>query len=132
MPDRVFGAFNISYEPEWAHVHAVDDDTGEFVDWERESGLELSSALSGQVADGVFLGAESRFLVAGEGLAFDEVAGHALFVGPTFAWQFAERASLKAAWSVQVAGESDDDPGDDLDLANFEEHQALLQFGLEF
>jgi hypothetical protein len=55
--------------------------------WERQSGLEVSAAISGVIAPGVLLGAEVRQLSAfecmflnREGLFLDREDGHALSI----------------------------------------------------
>src|SRR3954451_21174422 len=64
VPQRLFGALNLIYEPEISRSH----ETGE---QERGSGLGLSAALAAQVLPGVLIGGETRYLRAHEGLVPD-------------------------------------------------------------
>ena len=76
VPERLFGAINLIYEPEISRSH----ETGE---QERGSGLGVSAAVAAQVLPGVLIGAETRYLRAHEGLVPGSLKGEALFVGPT-------------------------------------------------
>jgi hypothetical protein len=124
VPDRVAAAFNLLYQPEASHSHV----TGT---WEREATLGLSAALMAQVAAGVFVGGEARYLRKYEGLGLDRLTGHALFVGPAISAKLNDKWWIGAAWAVQVAGRAVDEPGA-LDLTNFERHQVKLRIGVEF
>jgi hypothetical protein len=125
VKERIYGAFNLLYEPE----RERDIATGEV---EKESTFGLFSALSFQAAKGVFLGGEIRYFRRYEGLGLDHRVGQALFVGPTFYAKLSERFWIAAAWSVQVAGRSVDNPDQRLDLDNFSRHEIGLQAGIEF
>ncbi|WP_102959363.1 hypothetical protein [Mangrovicella endophytica] len=134
IPNTLFAAVNVSYEPEWSLEDDGSDEAEEAgeedeEDSDKESGLEIAAALSARVADDFFLGGEARFLVAGEGLAFDEVVANAFYLGPTLYWGFADNAYLKAAWSIHVAGDA---RGDEDEFEEFERHQLLAQVGFEF
>jgi len=124
VADRLFGALNLTYEPEAARLRL----TGV---WEHQSDFGVSAALAAQVGKGVVVGAEARYLRSYDGLGLDTHTGEALFVGPTFYAKFAERVWMSAAWNVQVAGRAVNDPAV-LDLVNFERHQAKLRFGYNF
>ncbi|MDQ4060622.1 MAG: hypothetical protein M3145_05870, partial [Pseudomonadota bacterium] len=141
IPDVLFAALNLIYEPEASKQRGggrfeFEDDEGtltfEPFRWERESSLEASGALAARVTETIFLGAELRYLTTYEGLFFREFEGRALFVGPTFFAKLSEHAFVKAAWSVQVAGKAAEDPGHDLDLVNYERHQVRVKFGVNF
>ena len=82
---------------------------------------------------GFFLGGEARYLRRYEGIGLEELAGQALFVGPTAYFQLSKRTRLTAAWSSAGMGT----PGSinaalDLRHKNFERHQARLIFGVNF
>lgn len=124
IPNRVIAAFNLLYGPEVTHSRG----TGISL---QESTLGISTALMAQVRPGLLVGGEARYMRRYEGLGLDAFAGHALFLGPTVFAKLSERAWITAAWSIQVAGRSADDPGW-LDLTNFERHQARLLFGFTF
>ena len=124
IPNRVVAAFNLLYGPEVTRSRVTGISS-------QEATLGFSTALMAQVRPGIFVGGEARYLRRYEGLGLDAFAGHALFLGPTVFARLSERAWVAAAWSVQVAGRSADDPGW-LDLTNFERHQARLLFGFTF
>jgi hypothetical protein len=84
-----------------------------------------------QFRPGVFLGAEARYLRRYEGIGLQELAGQALFIGPTAYFQLSERSRLTASWSAQAWGRPAG-PNAALDLVNFERHQARLVFGVNF
>ncbi|MBO0906250.1 hypothetical protein [Jiella sonneratiae] len=140
VPDRLFAAVNLVYEPEWSIGGGDDPQEAEEEEEDegsgRESSFEASGALSVRVADGLFLGGELRYLVAGEGLAFEKVNGSALYLGPSLTAFLGEGAHLKAAWSTQVAGwidgDDDEDDGGGLDLRDFERNRLLVSVGFEF
>jgi hypothetical protein len=121
LPNRLFGAINIGFEPEQTRLHGSNETA-------RESTLGVGAALSLQVMPGVFVGAEARNLRHYDGLGLNAFAGQALYVGPTFFARLTERLFLSAAWNVQawgaVAGS-----GGALDLTNFERHQVKLRLG---
>lgn len=123
--ERLYAAFNVFYEPERTH------ERGE-LEPEKESTFGVSSALAWQITKGVFIGAEVRYLRKYDGLGLDRHIGHATFVGPTFYAKLSEHFWIAAAWSVQVAGQSVDNPGLSLDLDNFSRHEARLKAGLDF
>jgi hypothetical protein len=123
VPDRLFAAANLLYEPEWAK---------EGDEFERESGLELSAALAGRVADDVFIGGEARFLSAFEGAFFETHQGHALYLGPTLYAGLGAHAYLSGAWSFQVAGGGHQGIGGGINTLDFDRQQAHLTLGIEF
>jgi hypothetical protein len=124
VPDRVVAALNLLYQPETSRLQA----TGA---WERDAIAGIGAGLMTQVAPGVLIGAEGRYLRKYESIGLDNFAGQALFVGPTLFARLNGRLWMIAAWSAQAAGRAVAAPGA-LDLANFTRHQAKIQFGLEF
>jgi hypothetical protein len=146
VPERVFGAVNLTYEAERVRpkgfigldrdLEEVDpsDPTAEAVirsPAERESTIGISAAVAFQAAPNLFVGAEVRYLRQYQGLDFKAFEGHALFIGPTLYVKISDHVSLSAAWDVQVAGRANDEPGH-LDLENFERHQAKLKLIAQF
>jgi hypothetical protein len=125
VKERLYAAFNVFYEPERTHVRGEDEA-------EKESTFGMSSALALQIAKGVFVGGEIRHLRQFEGLGLDRHVGHATFLGPTFYARLSQRWWIAAAWSIQVAGHSVDNPGLALDLDDFSRHEARLRTGIEF
>jgi hypothetical protein len=124
VPNRMFAAFNLMYQPEAIRSRV----TGA---WQHQSNFGTSAALTVQVPPGVLIGAEARYLRSHDGLGLDTFMGHALFIGPTFYAKFSDRFWMAAAWNVQVAGRAVNDVGS-LDLVNFERYQAKLRFGYNF
>ena len=123
VPDRVFAAINLLYEPEWTR-----EPTGER---EREATAGVSGALSLHVAPGVFVAAEARYLRKYQGVTLNAFLGEALFVGPSLYMKFPNQWFASVAWNAQVAGHAVGDPAP-LDLTNFERHNVRLRFGLNF
>jgi hypothetical protein len=124
VPNRVVAAFNAFYEPEATRSRV----TGA---WSRDATVGVKTALMWRLHADVFVGGEARYLRRYEGLGLDTFAGHALFLGPTVFAKLSPHSWIVAAWSVQAAGRSADDPAS-LDLSNFERHQATIKFGVNF
>jgi hypothetical protein len=122
VPDRVVAALNVIYQPETSRLQA----TGA---WVRDATAGIGAGIMTQVAPGVLIGAEGRYLRKYEGL--DNFAGQALLVGPTLYARLSGRLWMIAAWSTQAAGRAVSSPGA-VDLTNFTRNQAKIQFGLEF
>jgi hypothetical protein len=124
VPDRVVAALNLLYQPETSRLHT----TGA---WVRDATAGIGAGIMTQVAPGILIGAEGRYLRKYEGIGLDNFAGQALFVGPTLYARLNGRLWMIAAWSTQAAGRAISSSGA-LDLTNFTRHQAKIQFGLEF
>ncbi|WP_275184076.1 hypothetical protein [Bradyrhizobium sp. CSA112] len=124
VPNRVVAAFNLIYEPEWTRVIG----SGAM---ELESTAGAALAVMAQLRPGFLLGGEARYLRKYDGTGLEELAGQALFVGPTAYFQLSKRSRLTASWSVQAWGRPAGSTAN-LDLANFERHQARLVFGVNF
>ncbi len=124
IEDRLFVALNLLYSPEWTHAFANDT-------WQQQSTAGISGGAVWQVAEGVFVGAESHYLRLYEGIGLNGFSGDALFVGPTAYWQVTETFAVSAAWSLQVAGGAVAVPGT-LNLRDFERHEVRLRFEYTF
>lgn len=124
VPNVAVAALNLIYQPEWTRV--VGTGTAE-----QESTIGAALAVMVQARPSFFLGGEARYLRKYEGIGLEELAGQALFVGPTAYWQMSKRSRLTAAWSVQAWGRPAGSHAA-LDLVNFERHQARLIFGVNF
>lgn len=124
VPDVAVAALNLIYQPEWTRY--VDTGTRE-----REASIGAALGVMMQVRPGILLGGEARYMRRYEGLGLGELAGQALFVGPTAYFQLSDRSRLTASWSTQLWGRSEV-PGSTLDLVNFERHQARLVYGINF
>ncbi len=121
---RVFGAVNLLYEPERTRLRG----SGET---DRESTFGAGAALTAQIAPGVFLGGETRYLRRYEGLTLNAFAGQALYAGPTLYAALGGPWWLSAAWDVQVWGAAAS-RSDALDLTHFERHQVKFRLGFSF
>lgn len=124
IPNVAVAALNLVYQPEWTRFVG----TGVA---EQELTIGAAVALMVQTRPGFFLGGEARYLRQYEGIGLQELAGQALFVGPTAYFQLSPRSRLTAAWSVQAWGRPAGSKAV-LDLVNFERHHARLIFGVNF
>ena len=124
IKERVFGAFNLVYDPEVTRSR----ETGL---WQREATLGLLASVTTQVRTGVFVGAEARYLRKYDALGLDCFAGQALFVGPTMFVRFSKTLAISGAWGIQAVGHAVDIPGS-LDLTNVTHHQGLFRLEYNF
>jgi hypothetical protein len=124
VPGLVVTGLNLLYQPEWTRF--ADSATAE-----QEATFGAAFSVMARVRPGFFLGAESRYLRKYEGIALDTLAGQAFLVGPTAYIELSERSRLTAAWSFQAWGHAAGSAGN-LDLIDFERHQARLTFGTNF
>jgi hypothetical protein len=124
IPNVTVAAFNLIYRPEWTRLAG----TGAA---EQESTVGAALGLMTQLRPGFLLGGEMRYLRRFEGIGLEELAGQALFIGPTAYFQLSERSRLTASWSVQAWGRPAGSNAA-LDLINFERHQARMTFGVNF
>jgi hypothetical protein len=132
VPGKLFIAGNLLYEPEVVRVNEFVEDTGHFRRWERESTFGVTGAITTALTDRIFLGGEVQHLRKFEGSFLNREEGWAIYAGPTLSARLAPNALIQAAYSVQVAGRSKDEPDHRLDLTNFERHRARLRFVYEF
>jgi len=124
LPNRLLAAMNIFYEPEWSRPLGASIT-------ERESTLGAAFALMARIAPNVLLGGEARYLRKYEGIGLTELAGQALFVGPTAYFALSQRSRLTAAWSVQAFGQPAGTSAG-LDSMQFDRHQMRLTYGVNF
>ena len=124
IPDLALAAINVSYEPEWTRsprTAAADQDAT----------IGVAFGLMAKVRPNILLGGEARYFRKYEGIGLDELAGQALFIGPTAYFQLSDTSRLTATWGVQAWGQRTGSNAA-LDLVNFERHQARLVFGVNF
>jgi hypothetical protein len=124
IPNYLIGALNLIYQPEWTRYEIGDIS-------ERSSTIGAAFAGMVRVTPNILLGGELRYFRQYEGIGLGEFAGQALFVGPTAYFQLSERSRLTVSWSMQAWGRPAGS-GANLDLVNFERHQARLVFGVNF
>ena len=124
IPNFMIGAVNLIYQPEWTRFE---------VSGLSEKSSTIGAAFAGmvRVSPNVLLGGEMRYFRQYEGIGLGEFSGQALFVGPTAYFQLSEQSRLTLSWSMQAWGRPAGS-GANLDLVNFERHQARLVFGINF
>jgi hypothetical protein len=124
VPNFAIGALNLIYQPEWTRFEI----TGLS---EKNSTIGIAFGGMVRLRPNILLGGELRYFRQYEGIGLGEFAGQAVFVGPTAYFQLSERSRLTASWSMQAWGRSAGSSAN-LDLVNFERHQARLVFGVNF
>jgi hypothetical protein len=124
LPNRLLAAVNVFYEPEWNRPLGASAT-------EREATLGVAAALMARVTPSVLLGGEARYLRKYEGIGLEELAGQALFIGPTVNVTLSKRSWLTAAWSVQAFGRQAGSSAL-LDPVHFDRHQMRLTYGVNF
>ncbi|GJD94579.1 hypothetical protein [Methylobacterium iners] len=124
IPGLVVGAINLGYG-----LASVRSDAGGAT--AEGSNLEVAGALAYQIQPGLFLGGEARYVRAYGGLALEDFAGDAVYLGPTLYTALSERAWLSFTWGRQVHGRAVGERGD-LDLTTFDRHQLRLRIGYSF
>lgn len=124
IPNFVIGALNLIYQPEWSRFE---------VSGLSEKSSTIGAAFAGMVriSPNLLLGGEIRYFRQYEGIGLDEFSGQALFIGPTAYVQISEQSRLTLSWSAQAWGRPAASTAN-LDLVNFERHQARLVFGINF
>jgi hypothetical protein len=118
VPQKIFGAVNITYTPAFARLPGS---------WDPQSSLEISAAVSAALRPDVFVGAEVRHLLAYQGTFANTTLGDATYIGPSLFIALPEQFTAKLAWSTQIAGHATAAPTASLDLVDFERNQARLQ-----
>jgi hypothetical protein len=127
IPNRLFLASNLLYEPEGTH-----DPDRIGAGWEQESKFGVGGALAYRVVPDVLIGAEAWYLRHYDGMWLNTFTGDAVYVGPTVYVKLGRKMFLNAAWNVQVAGREVDNPDAHLNLEEFSRHRAKLKLAVEF
>ncbi|MCK1358848.1 hypothetical protein [Bradyrhizobium sp. 199] len=124
IPNFAIGALNLIYQPEWARFEMAGV---------SEKSSTIGAAFAGlvRVRPNMLLGGELRYFRQYEGIGLGELSGQALFVGPTAYFQLSQRSRLTLSWSMQAWGRPAGSSAN-LDLVNFERHQARMVFGVNF
>jgi hypothetical protein len=123
IPNRLYAATNIFYTPDYARS------PGEPWAWSAEYGV--SGAMAYRFTPKLTMGAEIEYDAAYDGAGIQSFQGQALYLGPTFHYQFNGHVMLAAAWSTQIAGHASGE-NFGLDLTNFPHQQGNLKFEVEF
>lgn len=124
IKDKLFVAFNLTHEME------VTKEKGS-AEQERGSVIGVSAAGTFQVANNIFIGAETRYLRAYDRLSLGAYKGDAWYVGPTVALFTDSHLFVNFAYSGLIGGK-EKGSSNGLDLANFERHQIRLKAGFTF
>jgi hypothetical protein len=124
IPNYAIAALNLIYQPEWARFEVAGVS-------EKSSTIGAAFGAMVRVRPNFLLGGEMRYFRQYEGIGLGEFSGQALFVGPTAYFQLSEKSRLTLSWSMQAWGRPAGSGGN-LDLVNFERHQARLVFGVNF
>jgi len=123
IPHRLFAAINLTYD----FGRARDFATGLIVDG---SELGLNAAATARLLDWFYIGGEVRYLRAYDNLAFGNLVGQAVYLGPTFYLALGRAASLSGAWNIQAWGQTTGlDPG--LDLSLFERQMFKIRLAID-
>src|ERR1700759_5610240 len=93
--DRVVATLNLGYQPEWTRFAWAPTE-------EQDATLALAFGVMAKLRPNFLLGGEVRYFRKYDGIGLDQLAGQALFVGPTAYFQLSERSRLTANWSVQA------------------------------
>lgn len=123
IADRLFVALNLGYDFERVRDYA----TGQIEDG---SALKLSAAVTGRIAEWLYLGGEARYVRVFDSLAFGNLLGQAVLVGPTFYLPIGHGASLSGGWNFQAWGQTTGMPAG-LDLAFFERNTFKLRLAID-
>ena len=120
---KLYGAFNVQYDFNWRDSVIVGDFTNTSI-------LRLGAALSWQVVDGFFIGADINHFRRYDTSFFGGELGYSTFAGPNFYWQATPKLAITAAYNVQLGGKTTGFGGlpGNLDLVNF--NQNLLKVKL--
>lgn len=123
VPERLFAAFNLLYEPERVRPRGGP--------WEKESLLGILAGLTARLSPAVSAGAEVQYFRKYEGYFLETFAGHALYVGPALHWKIRDHATASFGWAMQVAGRTAGSSRS-LDLVNFERHRITWSVETHF
>ena len=120
---RLYAALNLAYEPDVSRLR------GEA--WARASALTASAALSWRFTPASMGGAQLDFANAFDGVAARTWRGSAVFLGPTFHYQFNDKIDLSGGWTQQIAGGAPGAAGA-MNLTEFTRSRAKLRLEIDF
>ncbi len=123
IANRLYGAVNLSYEPDIAKSPGQS--------WEHASTLGASTALAYRLTPKITAGGEIEYYSAFDGFAFNNFQGEALYIGPTLQVQLTGKTMFAAAFSTEVAGHAAGE-SHGLDLTNFPHYRGNLKVEFEF
>jgi hypothetical protein len=124
VPDRIFWAANIV----WAPVRSQDITDRNI--WTSTSASQLSTALTFQLSNSFFIGAEIMQFAAYNGSFFNERSGYAYYLGPTLLWKITDKVVFNTTWQPQIAGRSSDNPDLPYELDTFTRSQFRFKLAV--
>ncbi len=119
--DKLFWGANLN----WAPIRG--QDSADRSIWLDQSASVASMAITAQVTDKLFIGAEIRHLAAYDGTWFEDRLGYAVYLGPTLLWNITDKVALNLTWQPQIAGKSVDTPDLRYDLNIFDRSQFRIK-----
>jgi hypothetical protein len=129
VKDKVYGAINLEHQAVWDHPVLGPGGSG----YARFSNVNIRASLAYKVSDSFYVGAEASHQRAYTGIFLKNDLGNAWFAGPTFYWQATEKLSVTGAYNYQFAGQTSGIVNSkNVDLINFNRHQAKLKLGYSF
>ena len=126
VPNLLYGAANLQFSTGTSQA----EPDGRV--WDNSSGLDASLAMAVRLSERVFVGAETSVSNTFDGSLLNQHVGYAVAAGPTAYMKLSDNAYLKAAWSTQLFGHSDADPGSDLNLIDYQRHVMFVGAGISF
>ena len=125
-PEKLYWAMNVVL----AYDNARNPDIRS--KWAPSTEVKVSQALTYQLTEKLFVGAEATYLAGFDGGAFNKFTGHAVFLGPTLYWKVAEKVSFNATVAPQIAGRNVATPGQKFDLDNYTRMMTRFKLSVEF
>ena len=125
VPDKLYWAANVYFTPQRAQ------DITDRSNWQDTSSTLLSTALTFQLSQSLFVGAEARHMTSYSGVWLNDRMGYAVYIGPTLAWRITDKIVFNTTWQPQVSGRSSINPGLRFDLDNFERAQFRLKLAVQ-
>ena len=116
VPDTWYWAANVQLSTQTAQDPTLGG-------WAPSSSLQVSTALTWQATQSLFLGAEARYFTNFSNGFFHQPVGRALYVGPTLAWKITDKTVFNVTYQPQIYGRGVASPGLRYDLDNFERAQ---------
>ncbi len=114
---RLYGAVNLVFAPEGGRI------LGQA--WRNSAAVSAAAALSYRLTEPLMLGLEADYARAYGNVGLQIFDGQALYLGPTFHYQFSPKVDLSAAFLVQASvGRSD--------LDDFPRQMAKLRLEIDF
>jgi hypothetical protein len=124
VPDKVFWAANIV----WAPVRGQDITDRSI--WTTSSASQLQTALTFQLSEKLFVGADFMQFTVYDGSFFNERTGYAYYLGPTLLWKITDKVVFNTTWQPQIAGRSSDNTNLTYDLDTFTRAQFRFKLAV--